>query len=861
RMDVIWNPDDYSIEDLVVCLGEKDLTTVKLLSAKTKEIDDVAYASAMGGKVVALAALLLVAAAKVNESILVLHDADLGTKEKTNVYECVIREALSFGGSTTTTSLRAAKRTCTHTESEIAERRKLLLCEIELLQLFGAAGQSGYGDKKVISPLIFASQAGDEAVIELLLKKNNVNDTDAEGNSALHCCLKASKGSSEQQIKLLREDPDCIHSKTGMKETPLFFAVKNDHLNCAELLLRWGANSEVLNLRICSSTKTEICKYFESPSGCVRGATCFYAHGQEELRQVKQGMNLHHSPIANILKRKVFVGGLPPSIDSDSLGCFFNEQFGSVEDAIVLGIETKDEIKSRGFGFVTFKHEKPVSAAIQAHYVTIMGKRVEIKGVIRKSLTEVQKSSPIQHEHEQNNHYQPRAQMPTVKATGNTPSLKMSTEKIKELPCLKTYDDKTTEQMPSSQSPSEETTEAIASSKTTKETHNSKTNGEVKPEKMSWVDTLLHGQPKSCCTDSEAHDSTIFEDQNMPVWLKTFINWLPCFLKEVSKRPKEGEYALSSLKADFRAVCGLELDHASLGYLKLSDFMRCFPNLCHMEIVPVGNRGPANHMVLLPGLPKPHKQLHKPSIIGCMPCCATPTHDSGNGGSKYSKQSEDLLSVSDVSFISSSTEEGNLSNMSNDLLEEDLEQEVKSPTAYSGFLQFFKPYSLFGSRSWLCNEGEGGSGETDDERGSLVDEFEGMEIWNQPRHLVLEAISRKRNNSSVFFLHEFDFYDNYRESISEGKCFGCNEHRLLWANFPCRHLLWCSDCKLKAIQAAGNFEHKCVVCGVKVHKFVLSPSNAYNWSSCGHFLHDEELPPFDSTHTPMPPQLKSPLVG
>lgn len=48
---------------------------------------------------------------------------------------------------------------------------------------------------------------------------------------------------------LLLEDPDGINYKTEMKETPLFFAVKNDHMDCAELLLHWGANSEVLNLR------------------------------------------------------------------------------------------------------------------------------------------------------------------------------------------------------------------------------------------------------------------------------------------------------------------------------------------------------------------------------------------------------------------------------------------------------------------------------------------------------------------------------------------------------------------------------------------------------------------------------------
>jgi hypothetical protein len=77
-------------------------------------------------------------------------------------------------------------------------------------------------------------------------------------------------------------------------------------------------------------------------------------------------------------------------------------------------------------------------------------------------------------------------------------------------------------------------------------------------------------------------------------------------------RLKEGDwYPLSSLKGDFRATCGLELDHLGLGYEKLSDFIRCLPDLCRMKIVPVG-RGPATHMVLLPGLPQfaPTATLH-----------------------------------------------------------------------------------------------------------------------------------------------------------------------------------------------------------------------------------------------------------
>lgn len=161
----------------------QNLTTVKLLSEKTKEINEVAYANAMEGHVVALAALLIVAAERVKESVMVLHDAELGFKGKATIYDCVIREALSLGRATPTTQSRMVKRSCTLSKSESAMKRRLLLCEIELLQLFGAAAaaagvdHSDCTEKKVTSPLIFATQVSVEYSIFLvtfLLISNNV---------------------------------------------------------------------------------------------------------------------------------------------------------------------------------------------------------------------------------------------------------------------------------------------------------------------------------------------------------------------------------------------------------------------------------------------------------------------------------------------------------------------------------------------------------------------------------------------------------------------------------------------------------------------------------------------------------------
>lgn len=64
-----------------------------------------------------------------------------------------------------------------------------------------------------------------------------------------------------------------------------------------------------------SSAKADVCKYFDSHRGCVRGAKCFYAHC-EESRKVKEGVDQSYSFATKLLKHKVFVGGLPPSVDS-----------------------------------------------------------------------------------------------------------------------------------------------------------------------------------------------------------------------------------------------------------------------------------------------------------------------------------------------------------------------------------------------------------------------------------------------------------------------------------------------------------------------------------------------------------------
>ncbi|XP_031378821.1 uncharacterized protein LOC116194208 isoform X2 [Punica granatum] len=823
RMDVVWNPEEYSVEDLVVCLGQKDLTVVRLLSEKTKEIADVAYAQGMEGRVVSFATLLMVAPEKIKGSIMALRDADSGCKEKTTIYKSLIREALALGREETG-PVRVAKRTCPLTKAECNEKRKLLLCEIELLQLSGVVSPYGCMDRKVISPLILAIQAGDETIIQLLLKTNfEINDADAEGNSALHWCVKTSKISSQQQMKILHllrksgaqvsqknklgltavhlaaaqgnlealevlihEDLDSINSKTETGETPLFFAVKNDRMECADLLLRHGAITEVLNLRRqrpIDMAKSQDMRFMLNssniilmnrappiPQRCItlsegddslpelkgefnlmdedtpteRGSTRHFANHEEELQPIQQGQSI--TPPEQ--KRKIFVGGLPPTLDSDSLGRIFEEHFGPVEDAIVIGYLTENQVHSRGFGLVVFKHEKSVSAALQVRYITICGKQVEIKRAVQY----------------------PRCPLPPLDLMKNIQNDEQE------------LNDKTQRQAPASDGMKVD---------------------KPKSEQMSWVDRLLRGQPKVYTSDSHPPTTTCSKDKSTPSWLRIFRKWLPRLLQDLSRKGSEEHYPLSSLKGDFRAKFGMELDHASLGFLKLSEFMRSFPELCQLKVVPVGSPGPSNHMVLVPNL---HKPLQPPKVSST-PSAANSIDRSSQG---FSSELE-----SPVTCIA---EDNNMQDLvTGNSIEKHISNDINSKVLKC------KPYELFCPQTTRV---------TDDERGAS----EGRLLLRLQKHLVLEALSRRRDSPYSFFLRDISFYMDYKSSVLRGCCFACKTRKMIWANFPCQHLLWCNDCKLEAVKAAGDSQHKCVICDRKVQRIDPIPSAENSRPSCRDLL-------------------------
>ena len=142
----------------------QDLGPIKALSEKTKEVGEVAYTFAIEGRVAALAALLMVAAEKVNGSVLEVRTKTDLAAEKMTVYGGVVKEAVSiYIGTRGKQKAVQVSKNGIHDGEE--ERRKVLLREMELLHFFGASPNNSFVDKKVTSPLIIASQVINQVLL------------------------------------------------------------------------------------------------------------------------------------------------------------------------------------------------------------------------------------------------------------------------------------------------------------------------------------------------------------------------------------------------------------------------------------------------------------------------------------------------------------------------------------------------------------------------------------------------------------------------------------------------------------------------------------------------------------------------
>lgn len=98
-------------------------------------------------------------------------------------------------------------------------------------------------------------------------------------------------------------------------------------------------------------------------------------HHQLDGRQIEAKRAIPKAEIASKTK-KIFVGGVPHTVNDDQFREFFN-RFGEITEALIMRDRTTN--KSRGFGFITFAHEDSVDQVFAAGQLQMQGKHVEVK--------------------------------------------------------------------------------------------------------------------------------------------------------------------------------------------------------------------------------------------------------------------------------------------------------------------------------------------------------------------------------------------------------------------------------------------------------------------------------------------------
>ncbi|XP_052188952.1 heterogeneous nuclear ribonucleoprotein 1-like [Diospyros lotus] len=83
----------------------------------------------------------------------------------------------------------------------------------------------------------------------------------------------------------------------------------------------------------------------------------------------------------NFRTKKIFVGGLPPSLSEDGFRQYF-EAYGSVTDVVIMYDQHTQ--RPRGFGFISFDSEDAVDRVLHKTFHDLNGKQVEVKRALPK---------------------------------------------------------------------------------------------------------------------------------------------------------------------------------------------------------------------------------------------------------------------------------------------------------------------------------------------------------------------------------------------------------------------------------------------------------------------------------------------
>ncbi|XP_072977564.1 heterogeneous nuclear ribonucleoprotein 1-like [Typha angustifolia] len=84
---------------------------------------------------------------------------------------------------------------------------------------------------------------------------------------------------------------------------------------------------------------------------------------------------------ANIKTKKIFVGGLPPTLTEDGFRQYF-QNYGNVTDVVVMYDQNTQ--RPRGFGFISFDTEDAVDRVLHKTFHELNGKLVEVKRALPK---------------------------------------------------------------------------------------------------------------------------------------------------------------------------------------------------------------------------------------------------------------------------------------------------------------------------------------------------------------------------------------------------------------------------------------------------------------------------------------------
>ncbi|KAF9586855.1 hypothetical protein IFM89_039930 [Coptis chinensis] len=102
---------------------------------------------------------------------------------------------------------------------------------------------------------------------------------------------------------------------------------------------------------------------------------------QTSYRSGARGGDRSFGSGGNLKTKKIFVGGLPPTLTEEGFRQYF-EAYGVVTDVVVMFDQNTQ--RPRGFGFITFDTEEAVDRVLHKSFHDLNGKNVEVKRALPK---------------------------------------------------------------------------------------------------------------------------------------------------------------------------------------------------------------------------------------------------------------------------------------------------------------------------------------------------------------------------------------------------------------------------------------------------------------------------------------------